>query len=219
LAAIWQRRLDRQLLEAVGQGETAAVVALLEQGADVNASDGYDSALSRAGRSPWSNAPTLKVLLERGADLRGSPPGRGVNSLIRASHASDDERILLLVEHGAELNIVQRRTPGKTPLQESIGWAHLDTIRLLLDRGSNPKMRSLYVGWTALHYAVAWHRPDAVRLLLDRNVPVLAGTVDRRTPLDLACEMLAQDVCRTDSLSIELATKTRAAIDLLATVS
>lgn len=70
---LMRSRLNRKLLQAVDKGDAETVSRLLGQGADVNANDGYDSALSRAGRSPDSNAATLRLLLEWGANINGAP--------------------------------------------------------------------------------------------------------------------------------------------------
>src|SRR5262245_11345071 len=121
-------RLDRQLLEAVRHGDIARVHGLLDDGADVNANNGYDSALSLAGRLPESNAAIVGLLLERGADLMGAPRGRGVNPLLRAAHCSEDEIIRLLIRKGARLNLDEHelaRSPGLTILQELVRWAEL----------------------------------------------------------------------------------------------
>ena len=62
-----KQELNDQLFEAVRKGDAAAVTALLDKGADVNAKFRYgQTALFKAAERGYANV--VKVLLERGAD-------------------------------------------------------------------------------------------------------------------------------------------------------
>lgn len=164
-----QRKLNRELLDAVDKGLTDQVRHMLDQGADVNASDGYDSALCRAGRSAFSNTATVQLLLERGASLRPVPPGRGCDPLIRASHWSDDERICLLIRAGANVKATHRYY-GFSPLRELVSWASLDTIKLLLDHGAEINHQGCADNCgTALHVAAISRSLKVVKVLIARG--------------------------------------------------
>lgn len=190
LALLRQRRLNQEVLDAVGKGDVEAVRVLLDAGADVNASDGCYSALAAAGRSPWSNAATVVLLLERGASIHAVPKKRGVPPLLRASHQSDDERIQLLIEAGCDVNALHPHSPGFTPLAELASWASLETINLLLDRGAAVNKKGGGKRATALHVAAASGRLDVVTLLLKRGADLKAENTDAETALDYARKML-----------------------------
>lgn len=184
-----RRKLNRELLDAARHGDTARAAALLDQGADVDANDGHYGALAIAGREPDSNAATVRLLPERGADLRGAPRGRGVNPLLRTAHCSDADRIRLLVEAGAPLDLDDRelaRGTGIPILQQLVRYADLPTIALVLDRGADLEARSLGYRATALHVAAFYGRADVVRFLLDRGARTDVREAGGRTPLELA---------------------------------
>ena len=171
-----QRHLNRALLAAVSQGETQQVERLLDAGASANAERQRRTALSIAGRSPWSNAATVRLLLERGASVNGDPKRRTEKPLVIASHSSDKERIWLLITGGADVNDSQPGMgTGFTPLQELVRWADLETLGLLLGRGAdiNKKCavheRRMSGGFTALHLAAGAGRPDVVAFLLENG--------------------------------------------------
>ena len=115
------RRLNRALLVAVSRGETQQVKQLLDAGASANAESQCRTALSIAGRSPWSSAARVRLLLERGAFINGDPKRRTEKPLVIASHQSDKERIRLLITNGADVNARQPEIgTGFTPLQELV---------------------------------------------------------------------------------------------------
>jgi ankyrin repeat protein len=62
--------------------------------------------------------------------------------------------------------------PGDgSPLIVAAREGHLDVVRLLLDRGANPNVRSIGDG-NALIMAAAEGHPDVVNLLLDRGANI-----------------------------------------------
>ena len=64
-----KQELNDQLFEAVRKGDAAAVTALLDRGADVNAKFRYGAtALFKAAER--GNAEVAKVLIDRGADVK-----------------------------------------------------------------------------------------------------------------------------------------------------
>ena len=189
-----RRRLNRRLFRAAGCGDTAQVELLLNQGADVNADDGWATVLGWAGRSPNGNAATVLFLLTQGARANGNPKRRTINPFLQASHSSDDDIIRLFVEHGADVNALEERvaSTGCTALQELIGWANTDTIEFVLDQGADIHKRGLGRQGTPLHFAASWGRLDVVKLLLERGADVMARDRLERTALGWAEGMLVQ---------------------------
>jgi len=200
-----QRRLNRALLVAVSKGETQQVKQLLDAGASANAESQRRTALSIAGRSPWSNAATVRLLLERGAFVNGDPKRRTEKPLVIASHQSDKERIRLLIASGADVNARQPDMgTGFTPLQELVRWADLETLGLLLGRGAdiNKKCavheRRMSGGFTALHLAAGAGRPDVVAFLLEKGVDITLADAQGRSALDYARRTLDQPFFRDE---------------------
>ena len=199
-----RRRLNRALLIAVSKGETQQVKWLLDSGASANAEAWRATALGTAGRSPWGNAATVRLLLERGAFINGDPRRRRTqNPLVQASHQSDSDRIRLLITHGANVNALQPGLgTGLTPLQELVKWADLDTLNLLLERGADINKRcATYAkrmrgGFTALHSAASAGRPDVVAFLLEKGADIILSDAQGRTALDSARRTLEQPFFR-----------------------
>ena len=201
-----KRQLNHALLDAVTEGKTEQVRLLLDQGASANSRVSYESALGLAGRSPWSNAATLRLLLERSAFVNGDPKRKTVNPLLRASHSSDEERIKLLITHGANVNAIQQDlTPGLTPLQELVKWADLETLALLLEHGADVNAKCgiyrkrMSGGFTALHCAASVGRPDAVTFLLKNGADIMLLDAQGKSALDYGRKALDQPYFRDSS--------------------
>ncbi len=107
-------KADRALLDAADQGDAIRVRQLLDAGANVAGA----SVLASAARSRFSNAQTVGILLEYGANVLPSEGQR--DPLLLACHQSDDERIQLIIEHGADVNAEDHTPRGCTPLQELV---------------------------------------------------------------------------------------------------
>jgi ankyrin repeat protein len=198
-----KRRLNRDLLIAVSGGKTQQVEQLLDAGASANAEGQRRTALSIAGRSPWSNAATVRLLLERGALVNGDPKRRTEKPLVTASHQSDKERIWLLITNGADVNALQPGIgTGLTPLQELVRWADLETLSLLVERGADiNKKCAVYEkrmsgGFTALHSAADAGRPDVVAFLLEKGGDITLSDAQGRSALDYARKTLDQPFFR-----------------------
>lgn len=198
-----KRRLNRALLTAVSKGETQQVERLLDAGASANARNGRSTALSIAGRSPLGNGATVHLLLERGAVVNGDLKRVTENPLVLAAHSSNDERIRLLIMHGADVNALQPDMgTGLTPLQELVKWAEIDTIALLLQHGAEVNKKSrinakqMIGGFTALHTAASAGRPDVVRFLLDNGAELTQQDVQGRSAIDFARGTLASPLYR-----------------------
>lgn len=115
-----------------------------------------------------------------------------MNPLLRAAHQSDDERICLLLKAGSDVNVLQDRTPGFTPLQELATWASLETLSLALARGALVNKKIPNTSSTALHIAAACGRTDVVLLLLQHGADLHVKDVNGKTALDWAKKTLVQ---------------------------
>jgi uncharacterized protein len=169
-----QQRLDRVLVHAAVRGNASRVERLLDMGASVDAVDAWGlTALGHAGRSHMSNAATVQVLLDRGASIK--PKTGQTDPFLLSCHKSDDDRIRLLLEHGADPNSHDPSfLRGNTALMELVCWARPETISLMLAHGADVNGRCSHLGITALHFAAFMGRLDIVKLLLARGADLFA---------------------------------------------
>jgi len=164
---------------AARTGNVQALSALLADGADPNASDGPRRSRALANAARVGRLDTMAVLLAAGADP--NLPDAGGNRWIPLMHALHKHRtasVRLLLEHDARADGPDGLT--LTPLMMAAATGQADAVRLLLDRGANPR-RPLPEGGSILDLAVsggaltdidepllgACHL-ETVRLLVDR---------------------------------------------------
>lgn len=102
-----------------------------------------------------------KAALDQGADPNAGNSYEGYALTIAAS-LGDPEMVQLLVEHGADINIVLDE--GYTPLAEAVDRGHSQVVAYLLDIGVNPNQTAS--GVSLLLTAAQSGRPDLVELLL-----------------------------------------------------
>jgi ankyrin repeat protein len=129
------------LYHATEGNHIAAAVALIEAGADVNASDGASidhTPYLMAGARGYLEI--LSPMLAHGADL-ASTNGYGGTALIPACERGFVEVSRVLIEAGTDLDHINRL--GWTALLEAAilsdgGPAHQKIVAMLLDAGANP---------------------------------------------------------------------------------
>ena len=81
-----------------------------------------------------------------------------------------------------------RSLEGGTPLHLAVQEHHIDIVRLLLEKGADPKLASA-VGCTPLHLATGWGLVECTRLLLDHGAdPQPAEGSEAPSPLFLAAQ-------------------------------
>jgi ankyrin repeat protein len=97
-----QKGLNRQLINAVKEGNLKKVIDLLENGADVNAknNDGY-TALMTASRE--GHKEIVELLIKNGADVNVKNNDGGT-ALMYASSKGHKEIVELLIKNGADVN-------------------------------------------------------------------------------------------------------------------
>ncbi len=162
--------LDRRLFEALEQGRTQEVASLIEQGANVNATD-------REGNSPLHKATTAEqtnLLIEAGADVKAKNK-EGETPLHTAKTA---EQIAMLIEAGADVNAQDNK--GKTPLHNAQTW---NQVNKLLQSGATVDVRD-QDGNTPLH--IGDKSAGAMRLLIGAGIDVNAKNNEGQTPLHMA---------------------------------
>jgi ankyrin repeat protein len=170
--AAWAQPAAPRLADAAMRGDRQAVRALLEQGADVNASqpDGM-TALHWASRRDDVETATALVRARAKVD---ATTRYGVTPLYLASVNGSAAMIDVLLGAGADANAAT--TGGETALMTTARTGKVDAVRRLLERGATVNAREKVRGQTALMWAVIENHHALVKLLLAAGADVNAQT-------------------------------------------
>ena len=170
---------DLRLVTAVATQDTQTVLALLDEGVDVNASraDGVTALLWAA---HWDDLDVTDRLLRAGANVDAADD-HGVTPLARASENRSVAMVTKLVEAGADANAAQ--TSGLTPLMIASRTGSVAVVEALLLHGADVNTATAETQSTALMWAVGEPHPDIARVLLDAQADPRASTAKGFTTL------------------------------------
>lgn len=172
------------------QGTVETAELLLKHGAEINV--GNDNGRTPLTFAAYNNFELTQFYLSRGADVNPDMPvdtvdGRyrvsGITPLHGAVRSDSLNTVMLLVEHGAHINIPDHN--GVTPLHYAVGHGNNEIARYLLSQGAVLSSEDKYKR-TELHTASVMGMFDLVNLLIDAGADVAAQDVFGRTPLDYA---------------------------------
>ena len=167
------------LADAAEAGETSPAIALINQGADVNApqSDGTTALMWAAHRD---DRPLIERLLEAHANVK-AVNDYGASALSEAARFGDTVVIRELLKVGADPD--SPNADGETALMLVARTGNVPAAELLIRYGAHVDAREKVRGQTALHWAAAESQAGMVRLLLrhhaDPNTRSLLN-LDRR---------------------------------------
>src|SRR5687767_7227043 len=171
-----------QLKRAAAGGDLETVRALVEAGADVNATDEHGS-----GTLLTFHPAVMAYLLSKGADPNRQTNESGDPILCGVAYFNHLQCVRLLLEAGADPNGVVHDT-AETALHACViglgqGVTEADrhgVVRLLVEHGADPNRRTIpgvatlafwrdvrTRGETSLHRAAAYASEETVRFLLD----------------------------------------------------
>jgi len=157
--------------EAARRGDTAAVRALLKQGADVNAAEGDGTtALHWAARA--GDAELVQMLVYAGANVKAATRLGAYTPLMMAAQAGHAEAVAALVAGGSDVKATS--TTGTTPLMFAAQSGDTRTVTTLVEAGSEVNAKETAMGQTPLMFAAAHNRVDVVKLLLAKGADVAA---------------------------------------------
>src|SRR5215475_500161 len=149
-------------------------------------------------------AAIVRMLLDRGANpnmqlffrpanVKGSTNTRGSTPLIRAANNADMEMVKLLLEHGADVNLMMadRQTAMMAVLAGRASEPQaLQLLQVLHDAGADVNVTALINhreesrGGTALHYAVRKRYKEVIKKLAEWGIDMNAKDQDGLTALD-----------------------------------
>ncbi|KAA0163707.1 hypothetical protein FNF27_07908 [Cafeteria roenbergensis] len=116
-------------------------------------------------------------------------------ALADASDSGNTAEVSRLLDAGAPVNGMWPTEDGKTPLLRASEHGHVDTMRLLLDRGASVDAADRD-GKTPLLHAYHCSDVDTMRLLLDHGASVDDADDDKKTALLHASEYGEVDIVR-----------------------
>ena len=160
-----------------------ALQQIIQHGVSVNAvNKRSETALILASRS--AQVQTVNILLENGADPNISD-GRDWTSLHTAVNGRcTNETLREIIAHKAHLDA--QNINGETALVLACFYQQQDSIKMLLEAGSNPNIAST-TGCTSLHLAVfSACSKTIIRAIIDRGADVNAANEDKVTALMIA---------------------------------
>jgi ankyrin repeat protein len=128
----------------------------------------------------------LEELLDADPELVTSWSPDGFTALHLAAFFGQEEAAKLLVERGAEVNLVARHaTIHVTPLHSAAAGAHSEIVKLLLEHGADPNAAQ-DGGFTPLHSAAHNDDRESVEALLAAGADTSVANDEGKTPADLA---------------------------------
>jgi len=148
--AIYPADLNEQMAEAVLEGDTAAVVELLAQGADINAKGRYSgwTPLFLAARKGETDL--VNFLLSYGADVNVKSSVRNRTAIMEAARNRKVETVKALLKADPDIDAVDWE--GYTVLMFAAVSGQSDIVDVLLNHGADVNLRTK-VGSSALMMA------------------------------------------------------------------
>ena len=159
------------LVEAAKRADAAAVHALLQAGADVNAQEVDGTTVLHW--AVYHDDPELVDVLVRAGAKASASNRYGVTPLWVATINGNTAIVERLLEAGADARAA-RADNGETTLMIAARAGHTDVMQVLLDHGANVNAVESHRGQTALMWAAAEKHPAAVKLLLEAGADAKA---------------------------------------------
>lgn len=167
---------DLRLVEAVREGDQAAVQALLSQRVDVNEAQA-DGATALHWAVQRNDLETVDLLIRGGANANARND-YGVTPLALACGNSSAEMVEKLLGAGADPNAA--KVTGETVLMTCSRTGNPVSVRALLARGADPNASETRGGQTALMWALAAHHANVAGLLVERGAKVNARSKTKK---------------------------------------
>jgi len=172
-AAQAQKPSGDALLTAAQSGLSADAMALLKQGAPVNAAIDATGETALAWAVMHGDLDLTAALLKSRANPNTADTS-GVTPLMVAIQNSQPEMVKLLLDKGANAGVA--RMTGETALMLAVRGGSADIVSALLDHHADVNAREAQFGQTALMWAAG--QPQIARLLLDHGADIKPVTKD-----------------------------------------
>ena len=167
---------DLRLVEAVRNGDSEAVRALLQEQVDVNARQG-DGATALHWAVYREDLDTAELLIRAAADVNVAND-LGATPLYLACENGASAMVETLLTAGANPNAAL--PSGETTIMTAARTGSVDAVEALLAHGANVNVRETTQGQTALMWAAAQRHTGVVEVLIEAGADVQARSQIRR---------------------------------------
>lgn len=158
--------------DAAARGDKAAIKALIQQKADVNAPQA-DGATALQWAAYRNDVDVADLLIAAGANVK-TPNRDGFTPLILASINGSAPMISKLLKAGADAN--EKDPNQETPIMFAARSGNVDAIKVLIDAKADVNAKEKLRGTTALMWAAEQVHPEAVKALVSAGADVGAAT-------------------------------------------
>lgn len=183
----------------------ANATLLLDAGSDVNGYDEEGRSLSPKGITPVAIAcfsdgtrslDVVKLLVDRGANIRAQLTDEdGRMAIHYAAYNGLTDIVAFFLDQGLGVDV--RDAKCQTPLMCAVLGGHVDTVKLLAERGADLRAQPLDgYGLTPIHQAAFDGKTDIVTYLLDQGVNPDLLSAKGFVPLHVAAENGSLDVVK-----------------------
>ncbi|MEJ2240501.1 MAG: ankyrin repeat domain-containing protein, partial [Gemmatimonadales bacterium] len=190
--------------DAVMEGDTSALDALLDEGANIN-SPQVDGSTALHWAVYRNDIDTAQLLIEAGADP-SAVTRAGISPLYMASLYGNPQMIRILFTAGADVNEVGPYEV--TPLMLAARNGNPEAIEVLLEAGAETEAVESIRGTTALMWAVDQKHPEAVRVLLEAGADFSARSGEAGLPRNYVSNRVSVDTVREARERLRLAKET-----------
>ena len=169
---------ETSMFDAIRNGDTARVQAMLKSGADPNQRH-ETGATALMYAAAFSTDECVRVLLDAGAEVNGTG-NNGATALMWGT--GDTAKVRLLLERGADVNA--KTKDGTTALVTAARRGNTDSVKLLLAHGADPKA-SANNGVELLRIAYLSNSPGLRQILMAAGAEVKESAQLGRMPASL----------------------------------
>jgi len=165
-----------EIADAAQQGDTAAIISLLDSGTDLNATQS-DGATALHWAAYRGDVALVKLLVDAGADT-SIANRNGSTPLWLAAKRGDTEVIEALLEGGADAN--ETLPLGRRPLMLAARSGVVEAVEALLDGGADVNAAETERGTTALMQAADQGHADVMTILINNGADIAATSAPVR---------------------------------------
>jgi uncharacterized protein len=181
--------LNEQFISSAEAGDTERVLKLLQEGADINATDKLGKTAVVAA-TYQNEVDTVKALIQEGANIN-IQDSQLENVILNSGANGNLEIVRLAIKAGADMTITNRF--GGTALIPAAERGHVEVVKELLTTSDIDVNHINRLHWTALLEAVILgdggdKHQKIVQLLVDHGADVTIGDENGITPLEHAEE-------------------------------
>ena len=173
---------DARLVSAAADQDREAVLALLDEGVDVNQARA-DRTTALLWAAHWDDVELVDRLLAAGANVNATDD-RGVTALERAAENASFAMVETLLAAGADPSVARRS--GLTPLMTAARTGNTDVVAALIGAGADVNAQVTATRSTALMWAVSERHGGVIRRLLDAGADPTVSTIKGFTALMFA---------------------------------